>query len=116
MRISAFEQAAAEATFGMQEIDGQMEQIKAQLEQLKGKRELLRSLSHQLNILRGDTTQATASDAAKPAEAPKAEEPAYAGAPAEASSSARSLREGWSGRGPETGDRPSLDSIIRGRL
>ena len=55
MRFSAFEQAAAEASYGMHEIDTQLEQLRAQLEQIKvqmvqlqSKRNLLDKLSQEL--------------------------------------------------------------------
>ena len=68
MRYSAFEQAAAEASIGVREIDSQLDQLKAQLEQLKTKRDLLETLRRQLDAVR------PSAEAAAP-EAPAAPEP-----------------------------------------
>ena len=63
MRYSAFEQAAAEASIGVREIDSQLDQLKAQLEQLKTKRDLLETLRRQLDSLRPASTEAAAPEA-----------------------------------------------------
>lgn len=127
MRYSAFEQAAAEATLGVREMESQMEQLKNQLEQLKGKRELLETLSRQLLTLRPANGEVTA-DGVPPA---KAEAPATEPAPSTFSapepesemagagvySPARTLRDGWFSRSSDSAMRPaSSDSGLRGRL
>lgn len=63
MRYSAFEQAAAEASIGVREIDSQLDQLKAQLEQLKTKRDLLETLRRQLDAVRPGTAEAAAPEA-----------------------------------------------------
>ncbi|HKR27756.1 MAG TPA: hypothetical protein VJS11_09875 [Acidobacteriaceae bacterium] len=129
MRYSAFEQAAAEATLGVREMESQMEQLKNQLEQLKGKRDLLETLSRQLLTLRPTSGELTA-EMTPPA---KAEVPAPEPAPAPSSFSApenesematagvysppRPLRDGWFSRNSDSGTRPAAsDSGLRGRL
>lgn len=124
MRYSAFEQAAAEASLGMREVETQMEQLKSQIEQLKSKRDLLDTLSRQLLSVRpigGDA--APTENPKEPAVEAPASEPARYGAPdveaemAGAFSSARSLREEWFSRSSDSGVRgPSSDSNLRGRL
>lgn len=107
MRYSAFEQAAAEASYGMHEIDTQLEQFRAQLEQIKtqmeqmqSKRVLLERLSQELLLLKPErTTPATF----ERAEAPPPEQP-------------RSLREAWATPLPETDNRPPAESILRGQM
>ena len=103
MRYSTFEQAAAEASYGMKEIDAQLEQFRAQLEQinsqmkqLQSKRDLLERLSQDLLTLRPEPAPAAVSDQA---EASQPEAPG-------------SLRERWATLGPETEYKPSL---VRGR-
>ncbi|HEV2277292.1 MAG TPA: hypothetical protein VGS02_03880 [Acidobacteriaceae bacterium] len=133
MRYSAFEQAAAEATSGMKEIETQIEQLMAQMDQLKGKRDLLDNLSQQLALLQPATQPATDSIAqfapaarsssnstVAPAEMP-APRPVVASSPdveAEmAAASARSLRDEWTGRSSsDSGVKGPSDSTIRGRL
>lgn len=115
MKYSAFEQAAAEATVGMKEVETRLEQMMGEMEQLKGKRELLRSLTQQLNILRSEGMNGAPVDGAKAAvEAPKPEltvsEPEMAAAPAATSST----RGGWFTRASDSG--APGDSSIRGRL
>ena len=127
MRYSAFEQAAAEATLGVREMESQMEQLKNQLEQLKGKRDLLETLSRQLLTLRPANGEITA-DMTPPAksEAP-APEPASSSFSAPESESEmatagvysppRPLRDGWFSRSSDSGMRAATsDSGIRGRL
>lgn len=109
MRYSAFEQAAAEASYGMHEIDTQLEQfrtqleqIKSQMEQMQSKRVLLERLSQELLLLKPErTTPATFERAEAPP--PQAEPP-------------RSLREAWATPLPESDDRPPAESILRGRI
>ena len=129
MRYSAFEQAAAEATLGVREMESQMEQLKNQLEQLKGKRDLLETLSRQLLTLRPANGEITA-DMIPPA---KSEAPVPEAAPAPSSFSApegesemaaagvysppRPLRDGWFSRNSDSGMRAaSSDAGLRGRL
>lgn len=52
MKFSLFEQAAAEATLGMRDIDAQLDCVMAEIKQLKLKRDLLETLSRQLVTLR----------------------------------------------------------------
>lgn len=63
MRYSAFEQAAAEASIGVREIDSQLDQLKVQLDQLKAKRDLLETLRRQLDAVRPGTAEAAAPEA-----------------------------------------------------
>lgn len=123
MRYSAFEQAAAEASIGLREIDIQLEQLSRQLEQLKAKRDLLDTVQRQLSALRPAPGEAAPQEqapaasmspmAAAPAEAPAAHgsepEPEMVGAAVY--EAPRNLREGWFTRGSSNGD-----SGIRGRL
>jgi hypothetical protein len=105
MRYSAFEQAAAEATIGVREIENQLGQLKSQLDQLTAKRDLLETLSHQLLTLRPNGADASSHEApretAAEPPAPEPAPPAYGAADAESEMSAtytppRSLREsGW---------------------
>src|SRR5579859_2178236 len=107
MRYSAFEQAAAEATIGVREIENQLGQLKSQLDQLTAKRDLLETLSRQLLTLRPNGADASSHEApretalAAEAPAPEPAPPAYGAADAESEMSAtytppRSLREsGW---------------------
>lgn len=113
MRFSAFEQAAAEASYGMHEIDTQLEQFRAQLEQIKvqmvtlqSKRNLLDKLSQELLQLRPDRTAPAAPEQAAPepaAAAPQQPEPP------------RTLREAWTTPAPEMPDRMPAESILRAR-
>lgn len=119
MRYSTFEQAAAEASYGMKEIDAQLEQLKAQVAQLQGKRDLLATLSSQLLTLRPENTGVAPTEFSRPsnvAEMPRPEQAQPESQPADAEAAARSLRQEWISLGSETGTKPSLDSIIRGRL
>lgn len=106
MRYSAFEQAAAEATIGVREIENQLEQLKTQLDQLAAKRDLLETLSRQLLTLRPNGADASSHDTSREmapaAEAPVPESaPSYGAADADAEMAGtytppRSLREsGW---------------------
>lgn len=119
MRFSAFEQAAAEASYGMHEIDTQLEQLRAQLEQIKvqmvqlqSKRNLLDKLSQELLQLKPERmapAQTAAAPTAEPAAAfDRAEMPPQPVEP-------RTLREAWATPLPETDDRPPAESILRAR-
>lgn len=114
MRYSAFEQAAAEASLGLKEVDIQMEQLKTQIEQLQSKRDLLQSLSSQLSALRGDGKGTASTETPKPSfiETAKPELPRPE-SEAEVAGAARSLRQEWGSLGSDAG--PG-DSSIRGRL
>lgn len=125
MRYSAFEQAAAEATLGVREVETQLEQLKSQMDQLKSKRDLLDNLSRQLLQLRPSSGEGMSSDGPLSAEAPPAPEAAPHSTPdvesemanAGVYTPARTLREGWFTRSSDSGVRgPSSDSGLRGRL
>ena len=117
MRYSAFEQAAAEASYGMHEIDtqldqcrGRLEQIKVQMEQLQSKRDVLERLSHELLLLKPQGTAPAASVSA-PAPAPEqVQTPQQPEAP-------RTLRETWgtSSSSAPIPDRLPAESILRAR-
>jgi TolA-binding protein len=115
MRYSAFEEAAAEATAGMKEVESRLEQLMGEVDQLKGKRELLRGLAHQLNILRAEGINGAPADSAPQAavEAKKPDLPVAANEPASSTSS--SARGGWFTRASDSGASAG-DSTIRGRL
>lgn len=123
MRYSTFEQAAAEASYGMKEIDTQLQQLMAQVEQLKAKRDLLETLWRQLSSIRPTGTDGDREAVAAAETAPAEPVPPSNGAAereAEKAGAAafdpRSLREGWSSLGSENGNKgPSVDSILRGR-
>lgn len=122
MRFSAFEQAAAEASYGMHEIDtqldqlrGQLEQIKVQMVQLQSKRNLLDKLSQELLQLKPErmapaqTAPASSSAPAPAAEFERAEAPQQPAEPP------RTLREAWATPSPDMPDRLPAESILRAR-
>lgn len=116
MNYSAFEQAAAEASRGMQEVETQLEQLKAQIGQLQSKKDLLSTLSSQLLSVR--PAGGTPPDFIRPAIAdmPKPEQ-SHAESEAEPAAAGRSLRQGWSSLGSDPGTNGSSgDSTFRGRL
>lgn len=119
MRYSMFEQAAAEASYGVKEIEGQIAQLQAQLDQLKGKRDLLDSLSSQLLSVRPEGTGGgvAPTEFARPtnvAQMPRPEQPESQ--PGDDAGAARTLRQDWGSLGSDSGAKPSVDSLLRGRL
>ena len=120
MRFSAFEQAAAEASYGMHEIDTQLEQLRAQLEQIKvqmvqlqSKRNLLDKLSQELLQLKPERMAPTQTTSA-PAPAPAAGFD-RAEAPQQPADQPRTLREAWATPSPEMPDRLPAETILRAR-
>ncbi|HEV2276688.1 MAG TPA: hypothetical protein VGS02_00850 [Acidobacteriaceae bacterium] len=118
MRFSAFEQAAAEASYGMHEIDtqleqlrGQLEQIKVQMVQLQSKRNLLDKLSQELLQLKPERMAPTQPTFA-PAPAAGVDR---AEAPPQPVEPPRTLRETWATPAPEIPDKLPLESILRAR-
>ena len=119
MRFSAFEQAAAEASYGMHEIDTQLEQLRAQLEQIKvqmvqlqSKRNLLDKLSQELLQLKPErmapaqTTSAPGPDRISASDRDEAPQPAEP---------PRTLRETWAAPSSQIPDKLPLESILRAR-
>lgn len=60
VRYAVFEEAATEASLGVQQIDSQLEQLNLQMDQLRGRRDLLETLSRQLLALVAEVTPAAA--------------------------------------------------------